>query len=483
MAKLELDIGSTGVALDLFIQNSTATDGAGLTGLLGTSAGLTCFYHRPFGTAVPVTLTTGSVTQAYTSGLFVEINSTAMPGFYTFHPPDTAFAAGAGSVSFMLKGASNMAQLPLEIQLKPGTATVVLATAVAAAPTVAQITTAVWGAFGTGTVMLRTGVHTDAVIPIVQTASNALSVDTVRTSTVTNFVAGALARFFDLDAGTFSTASANSIVRQIATNAGGGSAPTVEQITTAVWAAFGTGTVTLRTGVHTGAIVPITQTASVALVANAVAVATSVLSVDTVRTSTVTNFVAGALARFFDLDAGTFSTASANSIVRQITTNAGGGSAPSVEQITTAVWAAFGTGTVMLRAAVHTGAVVPIVQTASVALVANNVGTATVVLTVDTVRTATTVNAVALTAAERLTLAGVIGTASQAEAYPGTGTAGSGIAAMLYELRAHVGNSNIVTGTGTTATKVLTRLDQTTTAQNYQINLTTASAPVGIQRA
>ncbi len=44
-AKLELTKGSTSVELEVFIQDSSSTTGAGLTGLVYNSAGLGCQYY------------------------------------------------------------------------------------------------------------------------------------------------------------------------------------------------------------------------------------------------------------------------------------------------------------------------------------------------------------------------------------------------------------------------------------------------------
>ncbi len=53
----------------------------------------------------------------YTSAGFKEIDGTNMPGWYQFCPPNSALASGAKSVGFHLKGATNMAPLPIEVDL------------------------------------------------------------------------------------------------------------------------------------------------------------------------------------------------------------------------------------------------------------------------------------------------------------------------------------------------------------------------------
>lgn len=120
--KLNLTGGSTSITLLVFIQDSSSATGAGLTGLVFNSAGLTAYYARPGAATAAITLATQTVNGAYSSGGFVEVDATNMPGVYRFDIPDAAIAAGVTSVVAMLKGAANMAPLLLEIQLTPAPA-------------------------------------------------------------------------------------------------------------------------------------------------------------------------------------------------------------------------------------------------------------------------------------------------------------------------------------------------------------------------
>lgn len=115
--KLLLKKGTTSYRAYIFVQNSSVTTGAGLTGLLFNSAGLTAYYVRPGAAAAAVTLATQTVTGAYSSGGFVEIDATNMPGVYRFDIPDAALATGVDQVVLLLKGAANMVPVPLEIEL------------------------------------------------------------------------------------------------------------------------------------------------------------------------------------------------------------------------------------------------------------------------------------------------------------------------------------------------------------------------------
>lgn len=101
----------------VFIGDSTSTAGAGKTGLVYNTSGLTCYYVRPGSADAAVTLATQTVTGAYSSGGFVEIDATHMPGWYRLDIPDAALAAGVKVVGLCLQGATGAAPVNLEIQL------------------------------------------------------------------------------------------------------------------------------------------------------------------------------------------------------------------------------------------------------------------------------------------------------------------------------------------------------------------------------
>lgn len=117
MAKLTIKKATTSTALYIFVQNSSVSTGAGLTGLVFNSASLVAYYVRPLAAAVAITLATQTVTGAFSSGGFVEVDATNMPGVYRFDVPDLALATGVNSVVVMLKGATNMVPVVLEIDL------------------------------------------------------------------------------------------------------------------------------------------------------------------------------------------------------------------------------------------------------------------------------------------------------------------------------------------------------------------------------
>lgn len=116
MAKISVKVATTSLTVNLFIQDSSSTTGAGLTGLAFNTASLVAYYALPAAAAVSITLATQTVTGAYSSGGFVEISSANMPGWYRFDVPNAAIASGRFS-SIHFKGATNMAPVPLEIEL------------------------------------------------------------------------------------------------------------------------------------------------------------------------------------------------------------------------------------------------------------------------------------------------------------------------------------------------------------------------------
>ena len=119
--KLSIKAGSTSESVNIFIQDSSSTVGAGLAGLAYNSSGLTAYYTfaGANATATAITLATlATVTTAYSSGGFIEIDATNMPGWYRLDIPNACVAGSKGrSVAIHLKGATNMAPLPIEIEL------------------------------------------------------------------------------------------------------------------------------------------------------------------------------------------------------------------------------------------------------------------------------------------------------------------------------------------------------------------------------
>ena len=96
------------------IYNSST--GAPLTGLVYNTSGLTAYYVVPGSASQSILLATQTVTGAYSSGGFVEVDSTNLPGVYRFDIPNTALSSGRECIIY-LQGATNMYPVVLEVDL------------------------------------------------------------------------------------------------------------------------------------------------------------------------------------------------------------------------------------------------------------------------------------------------------------------------------------------------------------------------------
>ena len=103
--KLIRKAGQTSQILQVFVRDKTSTTGTGLTGLVFNTASLTAYYHRDVDTTATVIALVTMTVGTFTSSGFKEIDSTNMPGWYQFCPPNAALAAGTGSVSFFISKA------------------------------------------------------------------------------------------------------------------------------------------------------------------------------------------------------------------------------------------------------------------------------------------------------------------------------------------------------------------------------------------
>jgi len=115
--KLIITKGATSVSVNVFIRDNSVTTGAGLTGLVYNSGSLTAYYSRQNAAATAITLATQTATGAYSSGGFVAVDGTNMPGLYRLDIPDAVLASGVNTAYIMLKGATNMEPCVIEIEL------------------------------------------------------------------------------------------------------------------------------------------------------------------------------------------------------------------------------------------------------------------------------------------------------------------------------------------------------------------------------
>jgi len=137
MAKLTVRSGASTRSEYIFINDSTSTTGVGLTGLVFNSAGLTAYYVTERGTPTAISLVTlASATAAYSSGGFVAVDGTNLPGVYRLDVPAVVFATTKGVV--MLKGATNMVPVLLEYDVVAYDPTDTVRLGLTAVPNVAQ---------------------------------------------------------------------------------------------------------------------------------------------------------------------------------------------------------------------------------------------------------------------------------------------------------------------------------------------------------
>ena len=97
-----------------YISITQSNSGAPLTGLTYQSSGLTAYYIRPGGTPTSITLNSQTTAGAYTSGGFVAVDNTNMPGLYRIDIPNAVFASGVTKATVYLRGAGNMNPIRIE---------------------------------------------------------------------------------------------------------------------------------------------------------------------------------------------------------------------------------------------------------------------------------------------------------------------------------------------------------------------------------
>lgn len=112
--KFKIKEGTTSKILRIFIQDSTATDGSGKTGL----SAATCYWIAE-GDSSPteLTISVSGTVGTYSSGGLKEVSSSNMPGVYELGIPDACLDnTSDGSVLIMLKG-TGIVPVLIEIEL------------------------------------------------------------------------------------------------------------------------------------------------------------------------------------------------------------------------------------------------------------------------------------------------------------------------------------------------------------------------------
>jgi hypothetical protein len=187
MAKRSIKAGTTSQREYVFVNDSASTTGAGKTGIAYSAASIKAYYVRPGGSATLITLATQTVTGAYSSGGWVEVDSTNMPGVYRFDVPDAVFAAGAEKAIVMVSGASGMAPVVMEYDLTAYDPYDTVRLGLTAIPNVASGSAGAIITSGTGTAQLSVSsglvtlapvTHTGATIPTVTAVTNRVTANT-----------------------------------------------------------------------------------------------------------------------------------------------------------------------------------------------------------------------------------------------------------------------------------------------------------------
>ncbi len=120
MRYYEIPRGSTSQMIEVPIFDSSSSVGALLTGLVYNSSGLSAYYDRQNAAGAATAISLVNMTKGtWTSGGFVAVDATNMPGVYQLGLPDAALAdaAGVNFVTVHLKGAANMVPVVIVIRL------------------------------------------------------------------------------------------------------------------------------------------------------------------------------------------------------------------------------------------------------------------------------------------------------------------------------------------------------------------------------
>ena len=113
---MKIKRGSTSVRRLIFIADTSQTNGAGLANLVFNSSGLVAYYIAgDLNNEVQITLVSATL-GSFTSGGFVAVDNTNMPGWYEIGIPDAALDGG-NEVAIQLRGATNMAPVNIYIAL------------------------------------------------------------------------------------------------------------------------------------------------------------------------------------------------------------------------------------------------------------------------------------------------------------------------------------------------------------------------------
>lgn len=116
--KREVPRGSTSVTDKIFVRDTSVTTKVqGLIDLAFDTAGMTLYYIREGDAAMTQVVLVTATVGTWSSGGFKKVDNTHAPGLVEIGYPDACFADGADTVTFFLRGATNMEDISWEITL------------------------------------------------------------------------------------------------------------------------------------------------------------------------------------------------------------------------------------------------------------------------------------------------------------------------------------------------------------------------------
>ena len=108
-------VGTTGEMVDIFVQDATVSTGAGLPNLVIST--FSSYYHRTDMTSTSsVTLVSTGTLGTWSSGQWLQVNSTFMRGWYQFCAPNGMYANGS-SVALHMYGHPSMAPVVMRYDI------------------------------------------------------------------------------------------------------------------------------------------------------------------------------------------------------------------------------------------------------------------------------------------------------------------------------------------------------------------------------
>lgn len=116
MPKLSLLAGTTSKLIKFKVYDASKTNGAGLTGLTSGTSGLTAYYIKEGQNSTTQISLSGGTLGTWSSGGFIVIDGTNMPGIYEIGIPNLALSS-AKSVLVYIQGAANMVPVEIELEL------------------------------------------------------------------------------------------------------------------------------------------------------------------------------------------------------------------------------------------------------------------------------------------------------------------------------------------------------------------------------